>query len=151
MQTSFIQANQTQKTNQNTHSASVPHIWNQLNVTISSEFQMFATNWIVYVLTSSGYLILIEGYHIRTVSDVWYQLNGISFNQFQISNTNWRVPYLLNVGCLFSIEWCHILTSSRHVIPIEWYLILSVPNVCYQLNGISFNHFHIGDTNWMIP
>ena len=97
-----------QKTNQNIHSASVPHFWNQLNVTIFSDFQMFDTNWIVNVLISSSYLIQIEEYHIHTVSDVWYQWNGISFNQFQISNSNWRVPYLLNLGFLFSIEWCHI-------------------------------------------
>ena len=39
--------------------------------------------------------------------------------------------------------------SSRNLVPIEWYHIHPIPHVWYQF-GISFNQFHICDTNWMV-
>ena len=41
-------------------------------------------------------------------------------------------------------------TSSRNLIPIEWYHILQVPDIWYQLNGINFNQFLTCDTNWIV-
>ena len=155
----------------------VPEIWYQLNDIIFYKFRIYDTNWIVSCLTSSRHfipkerydftssrnLIPIEWHHILPVSDIlyqlegifvpvpeiWYQLNDIIFYKFQINDTNWIVSYLTSSRYFIPKER-YISTSSRNLIPIEWYHILRVPDIWYQLNGISFNQFLTCDTNWMV-
>ena len=172
------------------HILQIPDIWYQLNCIMSYQFQTFHTkrkvwfykfqksdtNWMAsyltsfrhfiptgrYICTSSRNLIPIEWYHILQIPDKWYQLNCIISYQFQIFHTKRKV-YIYQFQ-KFDTNWMiSYFTSSRYLIPIEWYQfqpvpdmwyqlngIISLPDMWYQLNGIIFYQVQISDNNWMV-